>query len=63
MWFCTFNRVPFDFSCKLCLKRGIEEEINNNLEARGLMFINSRGHYVLTETGASFFNELTEKID
>jgi hypothetical protein len=47
-------------TCKLCLKRGIEEEINNNLVARGLMFINSRGHYVLTEAGASFFDELTE---
>ena len=47
-------------TCKLCQKRGIEEEINNNLVARGLMYINSRGHYVLTEAGASFFNELTE---
>ena len=47
-------------TCKLCLKRGIEEEINNNLVVRGLMFINSRGHYVLTEAGASFFDELTE---
>ncbi|HIL04029.1 MAG TPA: hypothetical protein EYG05_06110 [Candidatus Thioglobus autotrophicus] len=46
-------------TCKLCLKRGIEEEINNNLVARGLMFINSRGHYVLTEAGGSFFDELT----
>jgi len=45
-------------TCKLCLKRGIEEEVNNNLVARGLMFINSRGHYVLTEAGASFFDEL-----
>lgn len=47
-------------TCKLCVKRGIEEEINNNLVARGLMFINSRGHYVLTEAGNSFFIELTE---
>ncbi len=46
-------------TCKLCLKRGIEEEINNNLVARGLMFINSRGQYVLTEAGGSFFDELT----
>lgn len=45
-------------SCKLCLKRNIEEEINNNLVARGLMFINSRGHYVLSEAGEAFFNEL-----
>lgn len=47
-------------TCKLCLKRGIEEEINNNLVARGLMFINSRGHYVLSEAGGAFFHELTE---
>ena len=47
-------------TCKLCLKRGIEEEINNNLVARGLMFINSRGYYVLTEAGGAFFFELTE---
>lgn len=47
-------------TCKLCKSRGIEEEINNNLVARGLMYINSRGHYVLTEAGASFFSELTE---
>jgi chromosome condensin MukBEF MukE localization factor len=46
-------------TCKLCLKRGIEEEINNNLVARGLMYINSRGRYVLTEAGRSFFDELT----
>lgn len=46
-------------TCKLCLKRGIEEEMNNNLVTRGLMFINSRGHYVLTEAGGSFFDELT----
>lgn len=48
-------------TCKLCKSRGIEEEINNNLVARGLMFKNSRGNYVLTEAGASFFNELTEQ--
>jgi hypothetical protein len=47
-------------TCKLCLKRGIEEEINNNLVARGLMFTNSRGHYVLTGAGVSFFDELRE---
>ena len=47
-------------TCKLCLKRGIEEEINNNLVVRGLMFINSRGHYVLTEAGTTFFSALTE---
>ncbi|MCK5667181.1 MAG: hypothetical protein KAI17_27030 [Thiotrichaceae bacterium] len=47
-------------TCKLCLKRGIEEEINNNLVTRGLMFMNSRGHYVLSDAGASFFNELTD---
>jgi hypothetical protein len=47
-------------TCKLCIKRGIEEEINNNLGVRGLMFMNSRGHFVLTEAGASFFNELTD---
>jgi len=47
-------------TCKLCKTRGIEEEINNNLVARGLMFVNSRGHYVLTGAGASFFDELTE---
>ena len=49
-------------TCKLCIKRGIEEEINNNLVGRGLMFINSRGHYVLTEAGASFFDELTKNV-
>ena len=43
---------------KLCKSRGIEEEINNNLIARGLMFINSRGHYVLSDAGAAFFSEL-----
>lgn len=48
-------------TCELCKNRGIEEEINNNLVARGLMFFNSRGHYVLTEAGASFFYELTEE--
>jgi len=47
-------------TCKLCLKRGIEEEINNNLVTRGLMFINSKGQYVLTEAGVSFFDELNE---
>jgi len=48
-------------TCKLCLKRGIEEEINNNLVTRGLMFINSKGYYVLTEAGTSFFDELNEQ--
>lgn len=47
-------------TCKLCKSRGIEEEINNNLIARGLMFINSRGHYVLSDAGTAFFSELTE---
>lgn len=47
-------------TCKLCKSRSIEEEINNNLIARGLMFINSRGHYVLSDAGAAFFSELVE---
>ncbi|WP_305908087.1 hypothetical protein Q9L42_012395 [Methylomarinum sp. Ch1-1] len=47
-------------TCKLCKSRGIDEEINNHLVARGLMFINSRGHYVLSDAGAAFFRELSE---
>ncbi len=47
-------------TCKLCISRGIEEEINNHLIARGIMFKNSRGHYVLSDAGIAFFSELTE---
>ena len=47
-------------TCKLCGSRSIDEEINNHLITRGIMFKNSRGHYVLSDAGASFFNELTE---
>jgi uncharacterized pyridoxamine 5'-phosphate oxidase family protein len=47
-------------TCKLCSKlRTIEDEINTNLISRGLIFINSRGNYVLTESGNAFFVELT----
>lgn len=47
-------------TCKLCHSRRIEEEINNHLITRGIMFKNSRGNYVLTDAGAAFFNELIE---
>lgn len=47
-------------TCNLCGKRSIDEEINNHLIARGIMFKNSRGHYVLSDAGAAFFTELTE---
>ena len=47
-------------TCKLCNSRGIEEEINNHLIARGIMFKNSPGYYVLSDAGCSFFSELTE---
>lgn len=47
-------------TCKLCISRSIEEEINSHLITRGIMFKNSRGHYVLSDAGAAFFNELTE---
>jgi hypothetical protein len=46
-------------TCKLCISRNIDEEINNHLISRGIMFKNSRGHYVLSDAGAAFFNELT----
>lgn len=47
-------------TCKLCISRSIEEEINSHLITRGIMFKNSRGHYVLSDAGTAFFNELTE---
>jgi uncharacterized pyridoxamine 5'-phosphate oxidase family protein len=46
-------------TCKLCKSRTIEEEIKTHLIGRGLVFINSRGNYVLTESGNAFFSELT----
>jgi len=46
-------------TCKLCTTNNIETEINNNLIARGIMFKNSRGNYVLSDAGGAFFNELT----
>jgi uncharacterized pyridoxamine 5'-phosphate oxidase family protein len=47
-------------TCKLCVSRSIDDEINNHLIARGIMFKNSRGYYVLSDAGTAFFNELTE---
>ena len=47
-------------TCKLCVSRSIEEEINSHLITRGIMFKNSRGHYVLSDAGTAFFSELTE---
>jgi len=47
-------------TCKLCNSRSIDEEINNHLITRGIMFKNSRGHYGLSDAGAAFFNELTQ---
>jgi len=47
-------------TCKLCKSRTVEEELDNHLVNRGLMFKNSRGNYVLSEAGLGFFNELTE---
>ncbi|MFI3185228.1 MAG: hypothetical protein QX198_04540 [Methylococcaceae bacterium] len=47
-------------TCKLCLSRSIEDEINSHLITRGIMLKNSRGHYVLSDAGAAFFSELTE---
>lgn len=47
-------------TCKLCVSRSIEDEINSHLITRGIMFVNSRGHYVLSDAGIAFFNELTE---
>jgi hypothetical protein len=47
-------------TCKLCKSRSIEEEIYSHLITRGIMFINSRGYYVLSDAGAAFFSELTE---
>lgn len=47
-------------TCKLCVGKNIDVEIKNNLIARDLMFINSRGHYVLSNSGQSFFSALKE---
>lgn len=47
-------------TCKLCVGRNIEAEIKNNLISRELMFINSRGHYVLSNAGQSFFADLKD---
>lgn len=49
-------------TCNLCIKRSMDEEIANILIARGIMFKNSRGHYVLSNAGTAFFMELTESI-
>ncbi len=49
-------------TCKLCLSRGIEDEINNHLITRGIMFKNSRGHYVLSDAGRAFFADLTKAL-
>lgn len=46
-------------TCKLCVSRSIEDEINSHLIIRSIMFKNSRGHYVLSDAGAAFFSELT----
>jgi len=47
-------------TCKLCSSRSIEDEINSHLIARGIMFKNSRGHFVLSDAGAAFFSELID---
>ena len=47
-------------TCKLCVSRSIEEEINSHLITRGIMFKNSRGHYVLSDAGIAFFCVLTD---
>jgi len=47
-------------TCKLCVGKNIEAEIKNNLISRELMFINSRGHYVLSNAGQSFFSALKD---
>lgn len=50
-------------TCKLCTQqRSIEDEMNNHLITRGILFKNSRGHYVLSDAGAVFFSELTEVL-
>ena len=49
-------------TCKLCLSRSIEDEINNHLITRGIMFKNSRGHYVLSDAGRGFFADLTKAL-
>ncbi len=46
-------------TCKLCKSRGIKEEIENNLITRELMFKNSKGNYVFTDSGLAFFEELS----
>ena len=45
-------------TCKLCISRSIEDEIVSHLITRGIMFKNSRGHYVLSDAGTAFFSEL-----
>jgi hypothetical protein len=50
-------------TCKLCKDRNIDAEIKNNLISRELMFINSRGHYVLSNAGQSFFSELKDSYE
>ncbi|MEQ1544654.1 hypothetical protein [Methyloglobulus sp.] len=47
-------------TCKLCVGKNIDVEIKNNLISGELMFINSRGHYVLNNAGQSFFSALKE---
>ncbi|MEQ1484533.1 hypothetical protein [Methyloglobulus sp.] len=47
-------------TCKLCMGKNIEAEIKNNLIERDFIFINSRGHYVLSNAGQSFFSSLKD---
>ncbi|MGZ8911438.1 MAG: condensin complex protein MksE [Methylococcaceae bacterium] len=47
-------------TCKLCKDRNIDTEIRNNLISQDLMYINSRGHYVLSNAGQSFFSALKD---
>jgi len=47
-------------TCKLCTSRSIEDEMYSHLITRGIMFKNSRGHYVLSDAGTAFFSELID---
>lgn len=48
-------------TCKLCIKgKSIESEIEDNLVARGIIYKNSRGYYVLTNAGKAFFDDLKD---
>lgn len=48
-------------ACKLCLKRSIDEEIMLYLIQKNIAFINSKGYYVLSDAGRTFFAELTKE--